>query len=98
MLTNGKKECKNADIAEIEPVINTKLRALTKYKHDQSQRNLQALKFARGKVKQTAPAVRQHPTSNIRRMYECIKQATGKPVKSMPLKSKTEETITDQDK
>ena len=115
--TYGKKERKNADwfeanIAEMEPVINAKRSAMIEYKREPSQRNLLALKAARSKAQQTARRCandywlqlseniqQASDTGNIRCMYEGIKQATGKPVKKCaPLKSKTGEVITDQDK
>ena len=117
ILTYGKNEHKNADwfeanITEMEPVINAKRIALINYKIDPSQRNLQALRAARSKAQQTARRCandywlqlsqniqRASDTGNVRAMYEGIKQATGKPKKkSAPLKSKTGEIITDRGK
>ena len=96
----------------MEPVINAKRSAMIEYKREPSQRNLLALKAARSKAQQTARRCandywlqlseniqQASDTGNIRCMYEGIKQATGKPVKKCaPLKSKTGEVITDQDK
>ncbi|XP_068671124.1 uncharacterized protein [Montipora foliosa] len=96
----------------MEPVINAKRSAMIEYKHEPSQRNPLALKAARSKAQQTARRCandywlqlseniqQASDTGNIRCMYEGIKQATGKPVnKCAPLKSKTGEVITDQDK
>ena len=90
----GKKERKNADwveanITELEPVINGKRTALIKYKRDPTPKNLQALRVARSKAQQTArrcannywlqrsESIQQaSDTGNIRGIYEGIKQAT----------------------
>ena len=94
----------------MEPV--TKRFALISYKRDPSQKNLQALRVARSKAQQTVRRCandywfqlseniqRASDTGNIRGMSEGIKQATSRPTKkTAPLKSKTGEVITDQDK
>lgn len=114
MAAYGKKTRNNSDwyetnIAKMEPVIEAKRTALTKYKNDPSSSNLQLLRNARTTVKRTARQCANDywlklcdhiqvasETGHIRGMYEGIKQATGIPVKkTAPLKSKTGETITD---
>ena len=90
----GKEERKNADwfqanITELEPVINGKRTALIKYKRGPTPKNIQALRAARSKAQRTArrcannywlqlsESIQQtSDTANIRGMYEGIKQAT----------------------
>ena len=117
ILTYGKKEQKNADwfeanITDMEPVINAKRTALINYKRDPSQQNLQAVRAARSKAQQTARRCandywlqlsqniqQASDTESIKQATEGIKQATGKPTKkSAPLKSKTGEIIRDSGK
>lgn len=57
--TVDKKERKNVDwfeanISELEPVIDAKRSALISYKPNSSQQNLQTLKAARNRAQQTA--------------------------------------------
>ena len=86
--TYGKKKRKNTDwfeanITKIESVIATKRTALAEYKRDPSQRNLEALRAARGKAQQTARRCANEywqeickkiqtvsDTGNIRNMFE----------------------------
>ena len=90
----GKEERKNTDwfeanITELEPVINGKRTALIKYKGGPTPKNIQALRAARSKAQRTArrcannywlqrsESIQQaSDTGNIRGMYEGIKQAT----------------------
>lgn len=63
----GKKERKNADwfeanITELEPVINGKRTSLVNYKRNTTPRNLQALRAARRKAQKHQRHVRRHQT------------------------------------
>ena len=102
----------DAYITEMEPAIIAKHNALVDYKRDPSQKNLLALRAARNKAQRTArrcannywlqlsERIQQASlTGNTNDMNVGIKQPTGKPVKkTVPLKSKTGEVITAQDK
>jgi hypothetical protein len=97
---------------EMEPVTEAKRKALLAYKANPSPSTLQSLRTARNKAQQTArhcantywlnlcsSIQRAAETGNARGMYEGIKKATGPtPSKTAPLKSKTGEVITDQEK
>ncbi|XP_076449088.1 uncharacterized protein LOC143285578 [Babylonia areolata] len=95
MSTFGKKTSKSADwfeahLEEMTPVIEAKRNALTVYKTNPSEQNLQVLHAARSKVQQCARKcandywlqlcsqiqIAAH-TGNIKVMYDGIKQALG---------------------
>ncbi|XP_069167590.1 uncharacterized protein [Procambarus clarkii] len=96
---------------ELLPLVQEKRRALSSYKSLPSERNLQARHTARNRVQQTArccandywfrlcSSIQTAATvSNIRGMYEGIKQATGLTQnRTAPLKSATGEIIKDRD-
>ena len=99
-----------AKSAEMSPVIEAKRAALAEYKRSPSKRNLLILRAARSKAQQTARRCANECwtelsetiqsaaiTGNIRGMYNGIKTAL-RPVqnKTTPLKSATEEVITDK--
>lgn len=102
----------DANISAIEPVIDATRNVYMRYKLDPSQQNLQALKASRSKAQQTARCCsydylfqlskniqEASNTGNIRKMYEGIKQATGKSTKKpASIESKTGEVITDRAK
>lgn len=113
----GKKERKNADWfeehwEEMEPVTETKRKALLAYKAAPNPTTLAALRAARKTSKQTARHCANTywlnlcnsiqtaaDIGNARGMYEGIKKATGPaPSKSAPLKAKSGEVITDHAK
>lgn len=94
------------------PVIEVKRAALAEYKRTPSEKTLQALRIARGKVQQTARRCANKywqelshdiqtaaATGNIRHMYEGIKKAL-RPTqsKTAALKSTNGEVITDKGK
>lgn len=94
----------------MSPVIEAKRAALAEYKRSPSKRNLLILRAARSKAQQTARRCANECwtelsetiqsaaiTGNIRGMYNGIKTAL-RPVqnKTTPLKSATEEVITDK--
>ena len=99
-------------VSTLVPVIDAKRDVLIMYKSSPSQQNHQALIAARSLAQQSthrcpndywlrlSSSIHMASwSSNIRLMYEGIKQATGKPTKrSAPLKSKTGEIIKDKDK
>ncbi|KAI8519266.1 hypothetical protein Bbelb_025230 [Branchiostoma belcheri] len=101
-----------AHISVLEPIIEKKRVALLSYKQNPSSQNLQALKAARHEAQQTSRRCENNywaqlseriqvasDIGNIRKMYEGIKQATGKSIKKCaPLKAKTGETIIDKEK
>ncbi|KAI8505331.1 hypothetical protein Bbelb_174400 [Branchiostoma belcheri] len=101
-----------AHISVLEPIIEKKRVALLSYKQNPSSQNLQALKAARHEAQQTSRRCANNywvqlseriqvasDIGNIRKMYEGIKQATGKTIKKCaPLKAKTGETIIDKEK
>ena len=100
----------DAKSTEMRPVIEAKLTALIKYKQSPSVRNLQILRAARCKVKQTAKRCANEYwtqlsqdiqaaaiTGNIRGMYDGITKALGPTQsKTAPLKSSNREIITDK--
>ena len=97
---------------DMEPVTEAKRKALLAYKAKPGPSTLQALRSARNKAQQTARHCANTywlnlcssiqaaaDTGNAREMYEGIKKATGPTTsKTAPLKSKTGEVITDQEK
>lgn len=96
----------------MEPVTEAKRKAFLAYKAKLSPSTLQALRTARNKAQQTARHCANTywlslcssiqaaaDIGNARGMYEGIKKAIGPtPSKTAPLKSKTGEIITDQEK
>ncbi|CAH1277284.1 CYP3A43, partial [Branchiostoma lanceolatum] len=100
-----------AHISMLEPIIDLKRKALLSYKQNPSSQNLQALKAVRHKAQQTSRRCANNywlllseriqfasDSGNIRKMYEGIKQATGKPIKKCaPLKASNGEILTDKD-
>ena len=96
----------------MEPVIDAKRSALINFTIDPGQRNKTALRAARNKVQQTArhsannywlqlcqSILTSSDTGNIRGMYDGIKKATGPTEKkTVPLKTKSGEVITDSNK
>ena len=95
---------------EMTPVIEAKRNALTPYKANPSDQNLKILRAARSKVHQRARQCANDywlqlcsqiqiaaDTSNIKAMYDGIKQALGPTQKkTAPLKSATGEVIQDR--
>ncbi|XP_076456338.1 uncharacterized protein LOC143290704 [Babylonia areolata] len=115
MSTFGKRTSKSADwfeahLEEMTPVIEAKRNALTAYKTNPSEQNLQVLRAARSKVQQCARQCANDywlqlcsqiqiaaDTGNIKAMYDGIKQALGPTQKkTAPLKSATGEVIQDR--
>ena len=96
----------------MEPVIDAKRSALINFTIYPGQRNKTALRAARNKVQQTGrhsannywlqlcqSILTSSDTGNIRSMYDGIKKATGPTVKkTVPLKTKSGEVITDSNK
>ena len=113
MSTFGKKTSKSADwfLAHSEertPVIEAKRNALTAYKTNPSEQNLQTVRAARSKVQQCANGYWLQlcsqiqiaaDTDNIKAMYDGIKLALG-PMqkKTAPLKSATGKAIQDRER
>ena len=110
MSTFGKKTSKSADwfeaySGEMTPVIEAKRNALTAYKANPSDQNLQILCAARSKVQQRARQCASDyqiqiaaDTGNIKAMHDGIKQALGPMLKkTVPLKSATGEVIQDRE-
>ena len=113
---SAEKTSKSADwfeahSEEMTPVIEAKRNALTAYKANPSDQNLQTLRAARSKVQQRASQCASDywlqlcsqiqiaaDTGNIKAMYDGIKQALG-PMqkKTSPLKSATGEVIQDRE-
>ena len=108
MSTFGKKTSKSADwfeahSEEMTPVIEAKRNALTAYKANPSEQNLQILRAARSKVQLCARQCANDywlqlcsqiqiaaDTGNIKALYDGIKQALGPTQKkTAPLKSAT---------
>ena len=115
MSTFGKKTSKLADwfeahSQEMTSVIEAKRNALTAYKANPSEQNLQILRAARSNVQQLARQCANYywrqlcfqiqiaaDTGNIKAMYDGIKQALGPTQKkTAPLKSATGEVIQDR--
>ena len=115
LATFGRKTSKTHDwfnekSTEMRPVIEAKRTALIVYKQSPSERNLQILRAARGKVQQTARRCAkaywtQHSRDiqtaaikgNIRGMYDGIRKALGPTQsKTAPIKSSSGEIITDK--
>lgn len=111
----GKKTSKSTDWFEahcnkLMPLIQEKREALTAYKSDPHDRNLQKLREARRKTQQAARQCANDywlqlssniqiaaDTGNVRGMYDGIKQALGPTQKkTAPLKSATGEVIQDK--
>ena len=101
----GKKERKNADwfdanISELEPVINGKCTALVNYKRDPTRKNLKALRATWSKAQQTA---RRCPNNYSLQLSENTQNASDAPseacVKASNRPLATKKTlITGQDK
>ena len=116
MSTFGKTTSKSTDrfqahSEEMTPVIEAKRNALTAYKANPSDQNLQILRAARSKVQQRARQCANDywlqlcsqiqitaDTRNIKAMYDGIKKALGPTQKkTAPLKSATGEVIQDRE-
>nr|KAG5691627.1 hypothetical protein BaRGS_023798 [Batillaria attramentaria] len=115
LTTFGKKEHRSADWYEahwekLQPVTETKRKALLAHKQNPCPSTRDALRAARNKAQQTARRCANDywlnlcrriqtaaDSGNARGMYDGIKTATGPTAtKTAPLKSKTGEIITDQ--
>lgn len=112
----GKRERKNhdwfdANLPEMEPVIEAKRKALLAYKNAPSEKTLADLRIARSNAQRVARRCandfwlqlcediqRSADNGNVRGMFDGIKKAVGPEVKrTAPLKSATGETITDRE-
>lgn len=101
-----------ANAQVMEPLTERKRQALVNWKQTPSQQNLESLRRSRKESQKTArkcandywlqlcSTIEQASTTgNIKAMYEGIRQATGPSVKkTVPLKTKSGEVITDKSK